>query len=89
MTWLDDNGWWITNIEFQSSSWSKGTYLNVGVCFQWYPNDFFSFDIGYREAEFVEFESEEQFQAAAQEYTEIAKSKVLGVPLKTDTHIEV
>lgn len=24
-TWLDDNGWWVTVIEFQPFSWSKGT----------------------------------------------------------------
>lgn len=29
--WLDDHGWWLIQVEFQPSSWSKGSYLNVGV----------------------------------------------------------
>lgn len=77
--WLDDNGWWITVIEFQPSSWSKGTYLNVGVNFQWYPKEHLSFDIGYREAGFVEYKSDEQFEPKAQEFAELAKSKVLEI----------
>lgn len=77
--WLDDNGWWITVIEFQPSSWSKGTYLNVGVNFQWYPKEYFSFDIGYRETGFVEYKSDEQFEPKAQELAELAKSKVLEI----------
>ena len=77
--WLDDNGWWITLVEFQPSSWSKGTYLNVGVNFQWYPKGHFSFDIGYREAGFVEYESDQQFEPQAQEFAELAKAKVLEI----------
>jgi hypothetical protein len=77
--WLDDNGWWITVVEFQPSAWSKGTYLNVGVNFQWYPQDHLSFDIGYREAGFVEYESDEQFEAEAQGFAELAKTKVLEI----------
>lgn len=77
--WLDDNGWWITVIEFQPSSWSKGTYLNVGINFQWYPKEHLSFDIGYREAGFVEYKSDEQFEAKTQEFAEIAKAKVLEI----------
>ncbi|MCL1090323.1 DUF4304 domain-containing protein [Shewanella profunda] len=77
--WLDDNGWWITVIEFQPSSWSKGTYLNVGINFQWYPKEYLSFDIGYREAGFVEYKSDEQFEPKAQEFAEIAKAKVLEI----------
>lgn len=77
--WLDDNGWWITIIEFQPSRWSKGTYLNVGVNFQWYPKEHLSFDIGYREAGFVEYESDEQFEPKAHEFAEIAKAKVLEI----------
>ncbi|WP_428820140.1 hypothetical protein [Microbulbifer sp. MCCC 1A16149] len=77
--WLDDNGWWITVIEFQPSAWSKGSYLNVGVNFQWYPQEHLSFDIGYREAGFVEYESNEQFEPQAQEFANLAKSKILEI----------
>lgn len=77
--WLDDNGWCITVIEFQPSSWSKGTYLNVGINFQWYPADHFSFDIGHREAGFVEYQSDKQFEPKVQEFAELAKAKVLEI----------
>jgi len=78
-TWLDDNGWWVTVIEFQPSRSAKGTYLNVGVNFQWYPKEYFSFDIGYREAGFVEYKSDEQFEAAALGFSELAKLKILEI----------
>ncbi len=75
-TWLDDHGWWITVVEFQPSTWAKGTYLNVGINWQWYPQDYFSFDLGYREADFVEYYSDDQFEPKARELAELAKSKV-------------
>jgi len=75
--WLDDNGWWITVVEFQPSARAQGTFLNVGVNFQWYPKDHLSFDIGYREAGFIEYESDEQFETEALELAEQAKTKVL------------
>lgn len=31
-TWWDDHGWWLINVEFQPSGFSKGSYLNVGIC---------------------------------------------------------
>lgn len=78
-TWLDDNGWWVTVVEFQPSAWAKGTYLNVGVNFQWYPQNHLSFDIGDREAGFVEYKSDEQFGPEAQEFAKLAKAKVLEI----------
>lgn len=75
-TWLDDNGWWILVVEFQPSGWSKGTHLNVGVNWLWYPKEHLSFDLGYREAEFVEYKSDAQFEPKARELALIAKGKV-------------
>jgi len=74
--WLDDNGWWVTLIEFQPSNWSRGSYLNVGVNWQWYPKDDYSFDMGYRTGSYVEYESDDQFEVAAREFAEQAKAKV-------------
>jgi hypothetical protein len=34
-TWLDDHGWWLAVVEFQPSSWARGTYLNVGAMWLW------------------------------------------------------
>jgi hypothetical protein len=58
-TWLDDRGWWVGVIEFQPSSWGRGSYLNVGACFLWYFKDYLSFDYGDRESPFVDFTGNE------------------------------
>lgn len=47
-TWIDDRGWWLITVEFQPSSWSRGTYLNVGATWLWYFKNYLSFDLGYR-----------------------------------------
>jgi len=41
--WLGDRNWWLINVEFQSSSWSVGSYLNVGVQYLWIVTDRRSF----------------------------------------------
>jgi hypothetical protein len=41
--WLGDHGWWLINVEFQSSSWSVGSYLNVGIQYLWTVKDHRSF----------------------------------------------
>ncbi|MGZ6267624.1 MAG: hypothetical protein ACXWNR_03550 [Candidatus Limnocylindrales bacterium] len=46
--WLDDHRWHVTVVEFQPSSWSKGSYLNVGVMWLWFAKDYLSFDLGHR-----------------------------------------
>ena len=33
--WVDDNGWFLTQIEFQPSGWDSGAYLNVAISFLW------------------------------------------------------
>ncbi len=75
-TWLDDNGWWITVVEFQPSAHSKGTYLNIGINWQWYPKAHFSFDLGYREADFIQYCSDAQFETKAKEMAVIARRKI-------------
>lgn len=47
-TWIDDRGWWLITVEFQPSGSGRGTYLNVGGSWLWYPKDSNSFDLGYR-----------------------------------------
>ena len=64
-TWTADHGWWVTVVEFQPSSWSKGSYLNVAAHWLWYPVDHISFDFGGRLEEHVEFISEMQFTREA------------------------
>jgi hypothetical protein len=50
-TWLKDGGWRLSVVELQPSSWSKGSYLNVGSMFLFAPPDpsaprLISFDAG-------------------------------------------
>lgn len=77
--WLDDNGWFTTVIEFQPFRGRQGTTLNVGVNFNWYEKEYFSFDIGYRqEVDFVDYnENEEQFLTEVEKFCEIALNKAL------------
>jgi hypothetical protein len=58
--WTVDRRWWLINIEFQPSSWSVGSYLNVGVQHLWKPLDHRVFEYGSRtqiagHGAFVEF----------------------------------
>jgi hypothetical protein len=75
-TFLYDRGWFTIVIEFQPSSWSKGTYLNIGVDFNFYPRDYFAFGYGYREKGFEEFKDEEQFNKLVNELCELTIKRV-------------
>jgi hypothetical protein len=75
--WFDDRGWFSTVIEFQPSAWARGSYLNVGVNFHWYEQDFFSFDIGYREQPFSKYGNDELFADKINEFCDIAVEKAL------------
>jgi len=59
---LYDKIWYTIIIEFQPSNKSKGTFLNVGVDFNFYPRNYITFNFGYRENGFEAFENEEQFE---------------------------
>ncbi|CAN5272889.1 hypothetical protein BH09BAC3_BH09BAC3_21350 [soil metagenome] len=63
-------------VEFQPSSWDKGSYLNVGVDFLWYPKDFFAFEFGDRLSSFKRFVDEKQFETEVEELCDLAISKV-------------
>jgi hypothetical protein len=69
-TWIDDRGWWLGVIEFQPSSWSRGSHLNVGVNWLWNERDDLAFDVGARVGlplvgEYVEYENDAQFAPLA------------------------
>jgi len=82
--WLDDHGWWIVNVEFQPSGWTKGSYLNVGVQWLWKPHPGHSFEYGARvpiltngkPVQFVELENETQFAKVARELVASAAREV-------------
>ena len=74
--WLDDHGWWLVVVEFQPSSWSKGSYLNVGAMWLWQEKDYFSFDDGCRVAGFSAFIDEAQFAPIADNLSRRAAEEV-------------
>jgi hypothetical protein len=76
--WLDDHGWYTTMIEFQPFSGRQGTCINVGVTFHWYLKDYSSFDVGYRESKFIDYESDEQFIPEVEKLAHLALNKIIG-----------
>jgi len=67
-SFIQDHGWYIINIEFQPSGFSKGTHLNIGVQCVFYPKNHFAFSYGYREKDFKAAENEEQFSIIIHSY---------------------
>jgi hypothetical protein len=66
-TWISDQRYWLIVIEFQPSSWQKGSYLNVGAMWLWRAAKGHSFNVGYRIGHFLPFYSYEQFSPAVAE----------------------
>ncbi|MFD2685522.1 hypothetical protein ACFS5L_11845 [Streptomyces phyllanthi] len=75
-TWVDDHGWWLGVVEFQPSSWSQGSYLNVGAMWLWDNTDHVAFHTGGREAGHEPFRSEAQFQPLAMDLARLAADRV-------------
>lgn len=80
--WLDDNGYFMVQVEFQPSGWSKGSHLNVGIGFLWEKcrelNDLLSFDFGYRVKGFVPYREEDDgFEVEMERFAETALQKVM------------
>jgi len=75
-TWIDDHIWWLCVVEFQPSSWSRGSYLNVGCNWLWHVKAHISFDEGHRVESFSEFRTEDQFQLAAENLVQKAALEV-------------
>lgn len=70
--WFSDHSWWLAVVEFQPSSWSKGSYLNVAAHWLWMDVAPISFDFGGRLEGFKEYASDEQFAIAAAHLAESA-----------------
>src|SRR5262249_40202190 len=65
--WRDDRQWFVIGVEFQPSSWSRGSYLNVGCNWLWQVNEHFAYDVGGRVNSFVRFDNSEQFGVVTEE----------------------
>lgn len=76
--WLDDCAWWVGVVEFQASSFSRGTYLNVGAMWLWRRADHVRFEVGHRVegVGFVEYVDDAQFAPEARRLAELAASRI-------------
>ncbi len=74
-TFLLDKDWFTVVIEFQPSSWSKGTYLNMGVDFHFYPRNYLTFSFENRHKGFESFENENQSTIVINELCDFIISK--------------
>jgi hypothetical protein len=81
-TFLFDNDWWTIIIEFQPSSFSKGSYLNIGLDFNFYPRDHFAFTYGYRENGFEEADNETTFIKIINDYCDLTITKLDDLKVK-------
>ena len=81
--WYADQRFWIIVIEFQPSSFSKASYLNVGAMWLWYAKDYFTFDEGHRiPGHYVSFENVGQFRPLAEKLAVRAAQEVETVRAK-------
>ena len=80
-TYIDDNGYFFTVIEFQPSAYAKGTYLNTALHFLWNERDHISFDFPFGEdirvKKFVEYQNDEQFTHEVTKYVQEAAKQVM------------
>jgi|LakMenEpi03Aug12_release.lakeMendotaPanAssembly.Ray.scaffolds.fasta_scaffold559819_1 hypothetical protein len=83
---LQDNFWYTTLIEFQPSGYDKGTFLNIGVDFNFYPRDHFTFSFGNREKEFIKFESQAQFENAVNSLCELTLKRTSEIQSQLATY---
>lgn len=80
--WFDDHGWWAASVEFQPSSWSKGSHLNVGAMWLWHPADHWVFNEFARVAPFHERHDDAQFRDVASRLAEHAAAEVRALRRK-------
>lgn len=81
--YIDDNGYYFTVVEFQPSSFDRGTYLNIGITFLWNYNQQdtlsfgFSRQIAGRYGNFIKYENENQFRNEVTQLVNTAKEEIL------------
>ncbi len=81
---LRDLGWRLAVVEFQPSSWSKGSYLNVACMWLWHPQDRLAFHVCERLGRYAEFLDETSFASAADSLARLAAEEAL----KNEQHFQ-
>ena len=79
--YYDDNGYYLTHIEFQPYSLKRGTFLNVGLSFLFGKGENLLYDFSYDNEirvgkEFIEFIDETQFERDIVKYVELANEYI-------------
>jgi len=81
--YIDDNDYYFTVIEFQPSSFDRGTYLNIGITFLW-GNDLrdilvfgFPRTLTGRYGKFIRYENEKQFRNEVTQLVNTAKEEII------------
>ena len=75
--WISDERYWTIWVEFQPSAWSKGSYLNVRPNWLWLR--YGANDHHPRPADFISFESVEQFKPLIENMASIAAQSVVAM----------
>ena len=79
-TWLDDRNWFVIVVDFEPSSWSRGSYLSVSCNWLWMVKSSFSSDEGGRLAPFeffTGFHDVTQFAVASEKMAQAAAKEVV------------
>ena len=76
--WYDDRGWWAIVVEFQPSSWDRGSYLNVAVSWMLYEHSYWAYDIGGRAEAFRSASEGQDFEGAMNDMAAEAARLVQG-----------
>lgn len=81
--WIDDNGYFVIQVEFQPSAYDRGSYLNVGISFLWEAskglNETLAFIIGYRvdKAGYASYRGNDAaYEKKMEDFAEAAMEKV-------------
>ena len=81
--WIDDNGYFVIQVEFQPSAYDRGSYLNVGIGFLWEAskglNETLAFNIGYRvdKAGYASYRGNDAaYEKKMEDFAEAAMEKV-------------
>jgi hypothetical protein len=85
--WYSDERFWYILIEFQPSAWSKGTYTNVTPI--WFFLRHVTGDGAHRLADYIEFESVEQFTPLIEQMAKLAAAEAVALRTKFKTPLDV
>jgi hypothetical protein len=79
-TWYRDGTWWLAVIEFEPSSFSRGSYLNVSPMWLWNPGgSHLTLDVFGRVEGYTEALDVDQFRAAADQLAATAREQSLAM----------